>query len=561
MKKGLALCVVIMLLLMNSDIPAFSEPVSEDPYSIYTEYRNSLIALQQDIAQISMELQQGKNPQAVYEHVLQTIEKTAVLIGNAEIASHHVPNGFQGSLRGQLEALLEFGLSEEQKSTLMNLGYTEENIAEMMKSLAYYNDFYYHASRGFTSEQKQWFYSIGLTDTQILELEANIFDHYTQVHTREEGIKQQQTELLNIQLNLSEAALRILVDQEDKGKDKSDESKNAEEKLLEAIQTVSEDQSSLEKVRAYSKQVYKAAEQKIRKGEEQYVADFFIGLQVYCGAVTALNGDTEYGLTEIRSYGSVLSEWVLNEGTALLPELSSSFGEVTFTDTAASGFVGQVEESNEDNNTGHVVLIIKTAGSGGEFVEDIVTNAIIPEIVRQLLVWLLKLGEAASITLGVGGIIFVLIIEAEPVGGGWVECVVSCMTKDPSGTFIEILEDKETVATIEAGKEHGEDCEKDGYKEVYDDPMMIVYTIMCAMEVYKSPDNHYFYYMVDNLNFGWVVEVEILGHVGCGRVVRAYKVSCSYECNDMPCTICEKWILYDNFIKVWPKPQSSAVWI
>ena len=477
MKKGLALCVVIMLLLMNSDIPAFSEPVSEDPYSIYTDYRNSLIALQQDIAQISMELQQGKNPQAVFEHVVQTVEKTAVLIGNAEIASHNVPNGFQGSLRGQLESLLEFGLSEEQKSTLVNLGYTEENIAEMMKSLAYYNDFYYHASRGFTSEQLQWFYSIGLTDTQILELEANIFDHYTQVHTREEGIKQQQTELLNIQLNLSEAALRILVDQEDKGKDKSDELKNAEEKLLEAIQTGSEDQSSLEKVRAYSKQVYKAAEQKIRKGEEQYVADFFIGLQVHCGAVTALNGDTEYGLTEIRSYGSVLSEWVSHERAALLSELSSSSGEETFTDSAtAPGFVGQVEESNEDNNTGYIVLIIKKEGSGEEFAENIVTNAIIPEVIIHISSY---------------------------------------------------------------------------------------YTIMCAMEVYRSPDNHYFYYMMDNSGGKWVVEVEILGHVGCGRVVRAYKVSCElYTCSGyIDLTILEKWVLCDNFIKVWPKPQSSAVWI
>ena len=34
---------------------------------------------------------------------------------------------------------------------------------------------------------------------------------------------------------------------------------------------------------------------------------------------------------------------------------------------------------------------------------------------------------------------------------------------------------------------------------------------MCALGVYKSPDNHYFYYMETEPS-KWVVEVEILGH-------------------------------------------------
>ncbi|MBU7018102.1 MAG: hypothetical protein HXS44_11390, partial [Theionarchaea archaeon] len=489
----------------------------------------------------------------------QTVEKTALLIGNAEKASHNVPNGFQGSLRGQLESLLEFGLSEEQKSTLMNLGYTEDTINKMMKSLAYYNDFYYHASRGFTPEQRQWFYSIGLTDAQISELQTRIHDHYTQVYTREEGIKQQQTELLYIQLNLSAAALGILVDQEERGRDKPDESENAEEKLLEAIQTVSEDRSSLEKVKAYSKQVYKAAEQKIRKGEEQYMVNYFVGLQIHCGAVTALNGDREFGLTRIQSYGDILSDYA-NGRLILLPEQSSP-GEETSSDTVTvSGFVGQVEESNEDNNTGYIILIIKTRKTTAAEILQMLAQMTAPEFVKLVIEKLLGLGTAAKAVLSVGGTIFVLIIEAEPIGGGWVECVVSCTTTDPSGIFIEIFEDKETVATIEtkAFDLSLEDCEREGYKELYLDPMQIVYTIMLAMEIYRSPDNHYFYYMVDNSDDEWVVEVEVLGHVGCGRVVEAYRVDCTYECNDISCSILEKWILYDNFVRVWSRSIADS---
>jgi hypothetical protein len=564
MRKGLTLCVAMTLLLLNGDIPVFSENVSEDPYSIYNEYRNSLIALQKDIALISMELQQGKNSQAVYEHIVQTIEKTAVLIGYAEKASHNVPNGFQGSLRGQLESLLEFGLSEEQKSTLMNLGYTEDTINEMMKSLTYYNDFYYHASRGFTPEQRQWFNSIRLTDTQISELQTRIHDHYTQVHTREEGIKQQQTELLYIQLSLSAAALGILVDQEERGKDKLGESENAEEKLLEAIQTVSEDHSSLEKVKAYAKQVYKAAEQKIRKGEEQFMVDYFVGLQIHCGAVTALNGDREFGLTKIQDYGDILSDYANDREFMLSGQITP--GEETSSDTVtASGFVGQIEESNEDNNTGYIVLIIKTGKTTAAEILQMLAQMTAPEMVKLMIEKLLQLGTTAKAVLSVGGTIFVLIIEAEPIGGGWVECVVSCTTTDPSGIFIEIFEDKETVETIEAGAldTNLAFCERTGYDRVRKDPMGIVYTIMLAIEVYKNPDNHYFYYMMDNLGGKWVVEVEILEHAGCGRVVRAYRVNCEpYACSGYSdLTILEKWVLCDSFVRVWSRSQSSIVWI
>ena len=183
-------------------------------------------------------------------------------------------------------------------------------------------------------------HSFGLTDQQISELQTKIHDHYTQIHTCEEEIKEQKTELLYIQVTLSIAVLDILLNQEDRGNSKSDDLKNAEEKLLEAVSCMAEDQPSLEKVKAYSKQVYKAAEQKIRKGEPQYMVDFFVGLQIHCGAVTALHGDKEFGIKEIKSYEGILSECILTERVLLLTQPTLT-GESHSSDTTpVPGFVG-----------------------------------------------------------------------------------------------------------------------------------------------------------------------------------------------------------------------------
>ncbi|MBU7017228.1 MAG: hypothetical protein HXS44_06940, partial [Theionarchaea archaeon] len=308
------------------------------------------------------------------------------------------------------------------------------------------------------------------------------------------------------------------------------------------------------------------AEQKIRKGEPQYMVDFFVGLQIHCGAVTALHGDKEFGINEIKSYEGVLSECILTERVELLTQPALIGDSLSSDTTPVPGFVGQIEESNEDNNAGYIILIVKSWGTRiSDFLHSLSEWGIQDQVekwIREFLKEYIGYG-AASLTVKVGGVIFTLIITAPPVGGSWVECVVDCMTQDPSGIFMEIFEDKETVETIEAGTQIGEDCEREGYRGVYDDPMQIVYTIMLAIEIYKSPDNHYFYYMMDNLGGKWVVEVEILGHAGCGRVVRAYRVNCGpYACSGhSDLTILEKWVLCDNFVRVWSRSQSSAVWI
>jgi len=348
MKKGLALSLAAVLFLMMCDIPPISESEGENPYKLYKEYRNSLYALQKDITQIYLEIDK-KNPQAVYEHILQVIEKTARLIGEANTASQNVHDHLQISLQDHMEILLILGFSEEQKENLTNLGYTEEDIAELQTWLLHYNDYYHHVTTGFTLEEMEWFYSVGLTDDQISDLQIVLEKHYTQRHTAQQMVKKHQTELLYIQVSLSIAALQTLSKldngkNKDKGKNLEKTLLNAEEKLLEAIPNVSEDQSSLERVKALSKQVYKAAEQKIRKGENQYLVDFFVGLQVHCGALTALYGDERVGLAEIQKYKGVVAECAASPERPAPQPMHISGQPMSLKDnTPVTNVVGQVE--------------------------------------------------------------------------------------------------------------------------------------------------------------------------------------------------------------------------
>ncbi len=243
MKKALALSLIIIFSVTMYDVPALSEPASEDPYKIYKEYRDSLFSLQQDIAHVCMELHQGKNVQAVYEHMLQVTEKTAVLIGKAENTSQNVHDILQISLQDRMEMILILGLSEKQKENLIELGYTEDDMAELLDWILLHNDHYFHAAAGFTPEEIEQLHSMGLTDEHIVELHTKIKDYYTKMHTTQQVVKQHQIELMHIQLLLSLSILQTLSDLDKGGKGKS-ELQDAEEKLLQAILNVSEDQSS-----------------------------------------------------------------------------------------------------------------------------------------------------------------------------------------------------------------------------------------------------------------------------------------------------------------------------
>ncbi|MBU6998690.1 MAG: hypothetical protein HXS42_13615 [Theionarchaea archaeon] len=556
--KKTAFSVILFLFVALGDVPLFSQPENEDLYRQYNEYRESLLDLQEEAATVTLEVKQNPNSQVVYNHLLRIVEKTGILIGKAELASQNAFEGFQGSLKGRLEILLEFGFSENQRADLLALGYTEEDLTELMRALAYYNDDYYHAANGFTEEERAWLHSLGLTDSDMAKIQASMKDTYEEIHRMREEIKKQQSDLLYIQLSLSAAALRCLMDTKVEAEKKAGDPRSlepAEEKLLKAIQEVSTDQSSLERVKACAKQVYKAAEQRIRTGETQYSLDFLIGLQVHCGALTALYGDPEFGTHEIAVYEAVLSDCITSERSLPLisPGEQSSAAKVT----PLPEFQGDIEETDEENNTGALVLIVKPRGDrwiriGKAISLEVLGHAAL-EVLKRILMWIVEsLVTVISYTFAIVGVIISLILNASPVGGSWVDCVVDCMTTDPSGTFAKIFETEETELTIEGKTKSGTPCERSGFYQVYTDPIQIVYTIMGVLRVYRSPNGHYFYYGEDYTN-AWVVEVEVWGAYSTGRVVEAFRVDCSYECNKTDCPIYEKWVLYDNFTLIWER--------
>ena len=547
MKKELALSLVITLFLAMCNIPVVSEPDSQEEYAVYREYRENLCRLQEDTALIYLELHQGKNPHAVYEHMLQIVERTAVLIGNTEAASKDIHNDLRPSPQNFMEMILLLGLNEEQKSNLKNLGCTEEDIAEFMDWILVYNDYNHHVIEGFTPEEMERFYSAGLTDAQVSELQTFIDNYYAHLHTTQEAVKQQQTGLLQVQTSMILAAVKLLEDNvevKDKSKD-SGRLQNAEGKLVEAILDISEDQSSLEHVKAYSKEVYKAAEQNLRKGEHQYLVDFFVGLQIHCGALTALNGDRECGLSQIRVYERVIEE------CAASPERPDPqplrFGEqkaLAEHPLPLTDFVGLVEESNEANNMGAAVVFVKApdttfmqflmllfAGVGG----PASVNWALPELTISLESLFAGAGVTVStIATGAVGAVILLLIFIPPVGyGEWPDAIVGRI----NGNEIIIVVDGSygqghIIKEAESGKKP---CIRSSHQAIVDDPYKIKEIVIDARKLfYHQGANQYLYYFRTTLK-EWVVIIEEWGGYGIYELITAYRLDCKLpeECKDL----------------------------
>lgn len=557
-KKVLALSMLAALLLMMGDIPTLSESVSKYPYDVYEEYQDALFALQKDITQLYMEVHQRKNPEVLYRHMLKTIEAAAVLVGKAEPASHNIHNILQISLQDRMEMLLIEGLPERQKENLINLGYTEEDIVEFLDWILTCNDNYHHSVSGFTPEEKNRLYAIGLTDEQISELQTYINGYYTQLHTAQHVVKQHQTELIQIQLLLSLAASQILPCFENDDNE-SNRLHNAEEKLLEAVLYVSKDQSSLEQVKAFSKEVYKAAEKEVREGEGQYLVDFFVGLQVHCGALTALNGDTESGLAEIKLYEHVLSECVASPERPL-PLLMQVEEKSFLEDTVqVSDFVGQIEESDETNNLGCILVFVKapdtTIWQATVMLFSFISvlgevNLTLDELVTFLGSFIGATLTVTKLAFGSVGALLLLIITAPSVGEGW----PTVIEYDPSNIFDKIYVDEGTIVHIQERAQSEDKCERWSHQAIIDDPWRIRFTIEHAMRVYVGTfKSRYFYYVTDGKH-EWAAVVEKMGEK-TGRVVTAYRIDCAppYECGGkFYMTWLEKWEKCENFTLVWP---------
>lgn len=557
--KKVAFLLITILFVMLCDIPVISE--SDTDYEVYREYRDELYLLQKDMAHLYMELHQEKNPHAVYQHILQVTEKTAQLMGEAERASQDIDDRLQISVQDYLEILLRLGLSEQQKKNLVDLGYTEDDLHELRTWLLYYNDYYHHAATGFTPEEVNWFYSMGLTDDDIAQLQITMQEHYTRLHTASQMVKQQQKELLYIQVSLSIAALQQLLTLEtDKGKDKESKSLlDAEEKLLQAIGNVSQNQSSLEQIKAFSKQVYKEAEHQIRKGEEQYYVDFFVGLQIHCGAVTALHGDLEFGLAEIHSYEYVVSECITTpERRTPSParEQSVSVEPSSF----KTDFVGHVEELDETNNMSVVHVFVKAPDTNlwqslALLIGFVSTNFGGVQFSLSAVVEFLTAGiTVVSIAIGTIGAFFLLVVTAPTVGYEWPPAVPGWIEGDE---IVIIVEGSYGQGHIAERAESGEDpCIRSSHQAILDDKYMIQDIVMNALKLFRNEGTgQYIYYYVDNAGKEWAVFIRKYAGKKFYELRTAYRVDCKppYKCGGEEFeTIIEKWICEGfKLISLW----------
>lgn len=103
----------------------------------------------------------------MYEYILQVIEKIARLIGEVNTASQNVHDHLQISLQDHLKILLILGFSEEKKENLTDLGYTEEDINDLLTRLLHFNDCNHHVATGFIPEEVEWTSTIAHSITQF----------------------------------------------------------------------------------------------------------------------------------------------------------------------------------------------------------------------------------------------------------------------------------------------------------------------------------------------------------------------------------------------------------
>jgi hypothetical protein len=561
MKKGIALGIVVALFFMMCDIPVLSE--SEESFTVYREYRDSLYDLQRDTTQIYLELHEGKNLQAVYEHIIQTVEKTSVSLGKAHRASQDIHDTLQIGLQDHLEIILVLGLSENQKENLSTLGYTEDDVDELLDFFLHYNDYYHHVETGFTPEEMERFRSVGLTDDQVSELHNILDDHYSEWSTAQKVVKEHQIELMHAQVSLSVAALQTLLespDTKDKDKSKSENRiKNAEENLLNALSHLSGDQSSLEKVKAFSKHVYKAAEQEIKKGNTQYMVDFFIGLQIHCGAVTALHGDIQLGLKEIQMYNDLLVECVENkELLQSIPLEESSIKESSEQSTPLTDFVGQIEEYDETNNLAVAYVLVKTPDTTLLQFLFLLSSFVFTEFGEAG--WSITLphlmdilGTITTITVSavvtkitiVAGAFLLLIVTAPSVGLEWPPAVLGWIEGDQ---IIIVVEGSYGQAHIPKRAKSDDECTASSHQAILDDKYMIQEIVTNALKLlYNKNSGQYVYYFIDDSGKEWAVFIRKWGETKYYELRTAYRADCGppFKCDadgKTYNTIFEKWL-------------------
>ncbi|MBU7048458.1 MAG: hypothetical protein HXS54_18655 [Theionarchaea archaeon] len=460
-----------------------------------------------------------------------------------------------------LESILILGLSETQKENLSTLGYTEDDIDELLDFFLHYNDYYHHIETGFTPEEMERFRSVGLTDDQVSELHDILDNHYSKWSTVQEVVKEHQIELMHAQVSLSVAALQTLLestDTKDKGKGKQENRiTNAEENLLNALSNLSGNQSSLEKVKAFSKHVYKAAEQEVKKGNTQYMVDFFIGLQIHCGAVTALHGDIELGLKEIQMYEDLLSECVENkELLQSIPLEESSIKESSQQSTPLTDFVGQIEEYDETNNLAVAYVLVKAPDTTVLQFLFLLSSFVFTEFGEAG--WSITLpqlmdiiGTITTFTISavvtkiaiVAGAFLLLIVTAPSVGLEWPAAVPGWIEGDQ---IIIVVEGSYGQAHIPQRAESDDECTASSHQAILDDKYMIQEIVTNALKLlYNKYSGRYIYYFIDDSGKEWGVFIRKWGETKYYELRTAYRADCGppFTCKDREFgSILGKWL-------------------
>jgi hypothetical protein len=393
-------------------------------------------------------------------------------------------------------------------------------------------------------------------------------DHYSTLYTASQVIKEQQAELLDIQTTLSVAALKLLLEETpEKGKKKDDGPglQNAEGKLVEAIQVMSENQPSLEHVKAFSKEVYKAAEQELRKGKAEYMADFFIGLQIHCGALTALNGDTAIGISEIEVYTDPLRECSLSDIRLYSPLQVDEESAPVYTAHPLDDFVGDVEELDETNNLGVALVFVKKPDLS--LMQLLVMLPLFVYANLNAFEWTLTLSDilailhaildacltVLSIAIGVVGAVLLLVITAPSVGYEWPPVVPGWIRGEQ---VVIVVEGSYGQAHIPDKAKSEDKCEASSHQAILDDKYMIQKIIERAPKLfYNESLERYIYYFVDSAGKEWAVFIELYEYKYY-QLITAYRVDCPppYKCgikNKEYPTIIEKWDC-EGFVLISP---------
>jgi hypothetical protein len=298
-----------------------------------------------------------------------------------------------------------------------------------------------------------------------------------------------------------------------------------------------EDQSSLEHVKASSKQVYKAAEQRIRKGDHQYSVDFFVGMQVYCGAVTALSGDSELGSRQIVRYKDVLAECAASpERPAGQEMVASTNQEESPKMPLSSDTVGEVEESNEANNMGVAVALVKTPEMSLLSFLMLVFATVSPEAWQE--VTLPSLSEAleslltaqtitvSSLVSGAFGALFLFLIWIPPVSASeWPDAVIGNIR---GNRVVIVVEGSYGQGHIIKKSQNKEPCIKSSHQAVLDNPYKINEVVKKAQKLlYQPTSGKYGFVFKPFLRKEWVVIIrEYSPGTAIYELVTAFRADC-----------------------------------